>query len=1450
LELWLVVEGPGGKQNDVAVDVEPGHTMASLADALAARLGLATPTDRRVYSIRQGMAFDPEQTVLASGLRFGDRLSLGISPGVSAHRRSGNAVATVSIIGGPATGMQFVLAPGDHVLGRSSQVDLAVDDPTLSRNHVRFTVRESGVAISDMGSSNGTFIDGTAIAGSIDLAYGTVVEAGHTLMRVDAHKPGASPSTSGDGGVVRFNRPPRVTPPPPERIFKLPAPPERPQKGRIPMVSALAPLALGAPLLVIGLNQHNGSTLVVMGLVSMIGSPLMALAAYSEDRRSGKGAFRKKQVEFYDQLADTSAKMSASLADEVIDRRRRSPDAGDLADRCANLRSNLWERRPDDADFLQVAGGWCDQPSSAQVEIGDGGDPQLRGEAETELAKLSTARNVPVVVDITRAGVVGLCGDDAAVQGLARWIVVQLATLHSPRDLTIAVALATEDRAGWEWAPWLPHLRSDTSPIEGHHMVVGDADAAELFESIDGLVRARRAESGNRLAESRKPQPAVMLFVSEKLKVPRTAVTRILEDGPGVGVYVAWMGSRADHLPGECGEVAETTATPPSFNLLLPNSGQRIDAAVLDLLSVEAARDVALALAPVKDVTAGGVRGQIPRNVSLLELLELGTPTAEAIAQRWRTSGFGVDAPVGVSAGGKFVLDMRHDGPHALVGGTTGAGKSELLQTFVAALAANHPPTRVTFLLVDYKGGAAFKDAVHLPHTVGFVTDLDGHLVNRALVSLNAELRRREHLLRDHGAKDLLEMERRVPDSAPPSLLLIVDEFASLAKELPEFVDGVVNVAQRGRSLGIHLILATQRPAGSINDNVRANTNLRIALRMNDAADSEDVINTKDAALLPRTLPGRAFARTGQAELTEVQVAYVGGHTAANDESSGRSVEVMDLQLGEVTRHAAKRLNDDASTDLQLIVQAVTRAATAEGIPQQHPPWLAPLAALLPLANLPAAGDGRALVGVVDLPAEQAQQPWFWDLEDEGSVFVFGTSGSGKTTLLRTLAVSLAKHHSPDEINIYGLDFATRGLTSLSALPHVGSVVSGDDTERVQRLIVMLEREIARRKDLFATVGASLLSEYLRAVPDAAVPRVVVLFDGYSGFSSTFEKIDFGDWIERIPRLVGEGRPLGIHWVITADRRNAIGITLGTTVSTKIVFRMADDDDYATLGLDGRTAKAAALVPGRGFVGNTIEMHAAMVGDDPAGDAQVAAVERIGAALRVLYPAARVATVGSLPLVVPRSEMPVGDNLCAVVGLGQSHLSPVSIDLSDGNLLVAGPNRSGRSTTLATIAWSLRGSTPTARLFVLAPRRSPLLELDVWERSARGASECDELATDLADMIDDREMDDPPIIVFVDDGNELADTTADGALERIIRRGRDVAMSVVGAAESTSALRCYSGWIPEIRKDRRAILLNPDPDIDGDLVGVRLPRRAGGGLPPGRGYVVLDGGVELVQVTI
>jgi S-DNA-T family DNA segregation ATPase FtsK/SpoIIIE len=1428
LELWLRVESGTGARSEVAVDVEPEHAIGALVDALAAHLRVATPAS--VALGRTGGPVRLDSTVAESGIRSGDTLVFGSAAPV----RAATGPVRLVVAGGPAAGTIVDLRPGATTVGRSSRAGVKLADPALSRTHFQLTVDGDAVTVADVGSSNGTYLYGVRLEGTTALEPGEVLEAGDSAFRVELGPPKASPAVVRDG-YVQFTRPPRVKQPNDPAPFELSAPPDAVQKRKIPLATALLPL-VAAPVMVAGTG--NSSYLVMAAL-----SPVMAAASVLEDRRTGGKEHQAKLTAFYDDLAEVSDKMALGRRAEVRERWEEHPDPADLLRRARGPAPDLWERRRTDPDFLELRVGWADQPSRSGWTMRDGGEPARREEAETELGQHRIAPAVPVVVNLRSTPVVGLAGDAARVDELAQWLVAQTAVLHSPRDVVVAVAVTDGRAESWRWTTWLPHSRADGAPMAAHPFATGDDEARTLVAALNDLVQARRAQAQGRLDQAGAFTPAVLLVLDEGLQIPRSTVATLLEEGPACGIDVLWLGETVEGLPGETGAIVfAKDVTVTTTNVL---TGDQVREARPDRCPGSVTEEIAWRLAGVRDATARSrTGGDLPSFVPLPDLLG-GSPTAEAFASRWQQSTGALGAPIGVAETGPFTIDIRRDGPHALLGGTTGAGKSELLQTYVAALAACHPPTRLTFLLVDYKGGAAFKDCVNLPHVVGVVTDLDGHLVHRALVSLNAELHRRERLLGSVGAKDLIEMERKAPDQAPATLLLIVDEFATLAKELPEFVDGVVNVAQRGRSLGIHMLLATQRPAGAINDNIRANTNLRMALRMNDEADSEDVIGAKHAAALPRSLPGRAFARTGASELVELQVAYAGGHTLAGGDE--RPLVVSPLRSGRVEREAVVRNveHDARPTDLQAVVQVAIETDERLGLPRQPSPWLPALPEELGLEAVSAGA-----IGLVDVPAQQAQAPFRFDLEADGSLLVFGASGSGKTTLLRTIAVALARQHRPEELYLYGLDFASRGLGSLEALPHCGAVIGGDDVERVQRLFSMLDRWIAQRKQAFAESGATSFAELQRAVADAGgapVPRVVVLLDSYGGFSSVFEKIDYGARLEGFPQLVSEGRALGLHFVVTADRRNAIPLALTSTVQAKLVLRLADADDYGVLGLDNRIARAASLPPGRGFQAGTLEVHTAVVGGDASGEAQAAAIAAEGARMRQAWGDGTAPRIGTLPAEVALADV-VGAStpLRPTIGIGERELLPAAVDLTEGHFLVTGPNRSGKSTALAAIARGLRAADPDLELYLLAPRRTPLSSLDLWTQVARGSESIEELVSELKIRVEEREAGEPPIVIVLDDGNELADSMADSDLESIIRRGRDVDVWVVGASEVAAAHRSYGGWTPEIRKERQGLLLQPDPDIDGDLLGVRLPKTRT--TVPGRGMLVTRYGNELVQV--
>ena len=566
-----------------------------------------------------------------------------------------------------------------------------------------------------------------------------------------------------------------------------------------------------------------------------------------------------------------------------------------------------------------------------------------------------------------------------------------------------------------------------------------------------------------------------------------------------------------------------------------------------------------------------------------------------------------------MQSGAPFVLDLRQDGPHALVAGTTGAGKSEFLQALIVGLATMHSPERVTFLLVDYKGGAAFKECVNLPHTVGMVTDLDRNEVRRALISLNAELHHRELLLQKADAKDLMEMERKGHPDTPPSLLIVVDEFAALAKEIPEFVDGVVDVALRGRSLGLHLVLATQRPAGVITGQIRANTNLRVALRMAADDESADVVGSPVAAAIERRLPGRAVARIGPAGAGAVperlrRRAHARRRAAAD---GARAPVRLRPRHGRSPRSGASSCRPSTRATCSASSPTTVPRSGCSGVPAPRRPWLPSLAAnyeLGPPARVAATTWRSCSASVTSRPASCSRSP---------------TSAPTPTAACSCSAPAAPARRSPCAASPSAPASPPRpagtrsrstpstspaaASTSSRRCPHVGSVIAGDDTERVTRLLRTLRERIDQRAVAFAEVRASSLPEYRRTAPDGATTsRIIVLLDSYPGFQAMHERIEAGRWLDLFTRLVADGRQVGVHFVITSDRRTSVPMALVSSLPRRLVLRLSSDDEYANAG-EPAGILSATSPPGRAIIDGQ-ELQVAVLGGSANGERQADAI--------------------------------------------------------------------------------------------------------------------------------------------------------------------------------------------------------------------------------------------------
>ncbi|MGN6608477.1 MAG: FtsK/SpoIIIE domain-containing protein [Jatrophihabitans sp.] len=1458
-----------GRVADVVLEADATTPVAEVArrvaDLFAAGGGAVVALDA---SARRGGAptlyvdgrpLAPDCPLAESALVDGVVVGLD-DPGVSLVAEP-EGVAEIRVVAGPGAGTVHVAPPGTLVVGADPSCPLHLPDAGLPPVAATLEVDRHG-EVTVLAAPGAAALLDRAELGDRPVAWqpGAELQLGPVLLEVSRPTPpDAAVERSADGPWLDYNRPPRLLPPERQTAFRLPRRPVPPRGGGIPILGALAPTVLGVVMAVVMANP------VYLVMAAM--TPLMLAGNAISSRRMGKRSHRLQLKEYHATLAAIEADAAAAVGAERAARRAANPDAANLLLIATGPRARLWERRRSSPDHLTVRVGTADLPSEVVVE-----DPD---ELEHRRYVERLALDVPVALSLREAGVIGVAGRPELTRTLGPWLVGQLAVLQSPRDVQFVVLTDREGADAWRWAAWLPHCR----PQQGQDTVAllgtDTETVARRVAELTAVLSARRAAVARREVVA-DPDIVVVLDGARRLRA-LPGVVGLLRDGSALGVHAICLDADERLLPEECGAVitAGPAGTASGGGLRVQQQhADTVDGVRPDLVPAAWYQRVARAMAPVRDVSDADDDAVLPSAARLLDVLELEPPTPEAVVGRWTVQPASTAATVGISLDGPFAIDLRRDGPHGLVAGTTGAGKSELLQTLVASLAVANRPDAMTFVLVDYKGGAAFKDCVDLPHTVGMVTDLDTHLVERALTSLSAELTRREHILAGAGAKDIedyADAAARDRGLAPlPRLLIVIDEFASMARELPDFVTGLVNIAQRGRSLGIHLLLATQRPTGVVSPEIRANTNLRIALRMTDPSESSDVIDAPDAARISKGTPGRAYGRLGPAWLVPFQAGRGGGRRPGTRGAHERRevwAQVLDRDdLGRPPAQPPQRggaVEQEELTDLAVLVQAIRGADARLGLPPQHSPWLPALPDLLTtdeLARIGGVPDGAVPsvpFALEDLPGQQARRVAAIEWSRFGHLFIAGAPRSGRSQALRTIAGMVAAHVSTADVHLYGIDCGNGALLPLTALPHCGAVVQRTQAERATRLITRLKAEVLRRQELLGAGGfADITEQRAAAAPDERLPHLLVLVDRWEGFVPSLGELDGGALTEALWMVLREGASVGVHVVISGDRSLLTG-RISALTEDKLVLRLTDRGDFSLVGLNPR--KIPEEMPqGRAFRADSgIETHVAVLGADPSGPAQAEQLRVIAAEAaerdRKVPRARRPFRVDVLPSRLPFAEAwtmradDVKRPLWGLVGVGGDELLALGPDLAAGapTFLVAGPPKSGRSSVLVSMVRSfLEGG---AEVVITAPRPSPLRDLAGTPGVRAVLTDDDLTETLLASHLD---QGDDPVVLVMDDAELHKEISGKDWLRAFIRSAPDRSRGIVIAGNAADVASGFSGWQIDVKKQRQGALLSPQDLTDGDLIGVRVPRSSiGGQIQPGRALLHL-GDNELVAVQV
>ncbi|MGY1844191.1 FtsK/SpoIIIE domain-containing protein [Modestobacter sp. SYSU DS0875] len=1285
----------------------------------------------------------------------------------------GAGALELQVVGGPDAGRSLPLERGRLVVGRSSTCGLNLDDPDVSRRHAAVTVAEGRVTVADLGSSNGTVLttrQGAVPLGSAETTWpvGEAIRLGATTLRLTG--PAGSPLESRDTGAGRLVvRPLTGTPPPAVPVtVELPAPPADPPSRRLSWVAVSLPAVGGVAMAWL----LDTPAFLFFALLS----PAVAVAGWWSDRLAGRRAGRRARAEHAVALARAELELAAAVTADVAGQEERHPDVARLVAAARRRVSPLWSRGAHDPSAWVVRLGTGPGPTAVTVSGPDGGRSAAPADA------------VPVTLDLGSCGGLTLSGPRPAVLGTARALVCQLAALSPPGALSLELVCDPARLADWAWVRWLPQLggvhpaglstgdRPDPSPTGGAGGDRGGDAGGRTLVVVDGPMNA----------EARAALVA---------GAPRVAVLE-LTDRPG--------SASGAHL-------TVTGETGSAGRLVLPGTPGR--PITLDGVQETTAATLARTLAAL---TAPADGSGIPDSARLLELCAPPGQTGDEPTPDWDRSRTRLTATLGATARGPLTLDLVAQGPHALVAGTTGSGKSELLQTLVAGLALHHPPDRCSLLLVDYKGGAAFAEAAAMPHTVGVLTDLDHQSTARALRSLAAELTRRERLLAAHGARDVDGLPDEV---ALARLVIVVDEFATLVEDLPGFVSGLVGIAQRGRSLGVHLVLATQRPSGVVSPEIRANCSLRICLRTTDEAEARDVLGSALPAQLPADRPGRAWLRAGGAAPVLLQVARVSTPAPA-----GPEVHVRRRAWPPQSAPVAGGGRTDGTTDLARIAAAVGRRAIGEGLQLPQRPWLPPLPSRLTVADLPTdratASPTVLRIGLLDVPDRQVQPPLEMDLAAGGGWLAVGGPRSGRSTALETVLTEAAAQLSPDELHVHVLDHGGGAVATRAAeLPHTGTVVRRGDPHRSGRLLHRLAAELERR----------------RAGDPPDQPLVLLLVDGYDSLAAELESGDPTGGAADLIRLCREGGAVGLTVALTADRA-VPGSRLASAVRERLVLPLPDRTDYAVAGVPAR-AVPEHRPPGR-----------ALVGED--------AVECQLASPRDTVRAWPPGTGGSAPVRVtdlpadPELPLPFPDARYRwlPVGPGGDEGQVTGVDLgAGGGLLVVGPPGSGRSEAVRAFGRHCRAG--GARVLELAAT-PPGDDHDSQEHRVDRVDRGD--VTGLRAWL--AEPGPGARVVLADDVTSLPDAVADAlAVAGGAPAGSPAgdapasgAVLVIAAGSPAELAGSFRGPVAALRRSRTALLLRPGPG-DAELLGLRVPRTP---LParPGSGWLLVRGEPTRVQV--
>ena len=975
-------------------------------------------------------------------------------------------------------------------------------------------------------------------------------------------------------------------------------------------------------------NWASAITEIVICFAMILGCIFFPVLLDKYNKRAKKKKENKRQKRYKEYLENKRKEIKLAMENEQSILNYNNLNIEECKNTIAKRENKLWNREIRDDDFLEISLGHGDKEANIKINVSledfSLEDDNLRDEVLNIKNEKLFLKNVPITVSLAKNMILPIVVSNnyPLRENYINGIMLQLMTYYSAIDLKIIIMTNENNKNKWSYFKYLPYCYSKDG--KEHYFATNEDEIKSVSYSLENVYKERYNLINNKSGEEEKAElPSQKIEFSNKdemyknfdeyylivtddyLTAKRSAIVdAITKNDENIGFSILMIEPTMKNVPSKSNNFVEINANDAHiFNKnITDNNNQKFIPEVLK----ENIRPYANVIANIP-VSIANSKNSIPDSINFLEMYKVGKVDQLNVLNRWSKNDptTSITAPVGIGEDGKlFEIDLheKYHGPHGLVAGATGSGKSEFIITYILSMAINYDPREVQFVLIDYKGGGlagAFhnKEAhIKLPHLVGTITNLDSNEMNRSLVSIQSELKRRQRKFNE--ARDKLNestidiykyqkfyREGKV-DEPIAHLFIISDEFAELKSQQPDFMDQLVSTARIGRSLGVHLILATQKPSGVVDDQIWSNARFKVCLKVQTAEDSREMLKRPEAASIKET--GRFYLQVGYDELFLLgQSAWAGAKYTPTDrivKSLNDEIKFIDntgITIREINDVSKVDENENYGDQLTNIVKYLNTIGLREHLVTTDL-WLPSIPAEIYLSEIIKKYNYKyntsqieAIIGELDDPERQSQDILTVNFNTTGHMAIVGATGSGKENLLMTIIYSICMAHSSEDVNFYIMDFGAEVLKVFKNMPHVGELIQINDKEKIRNLFVFLERELARRKELFSEFGGSYDS-YIKN-SGKKIPMLMIILNGYENFMEQHASYD-----DSLTVLIREASKYGIILIETAIQTNSIRNSIFQLFQNKFVLQIADPFDYKML-LEAPNGLVPAKHPGRGL---------------------------------------------------------------------------------------------------------------------------------------------------------------------------------------------------------------------------------------------------------------------------